>query len=166
MDVRRPLKRFLTVRSSTREEIMVSFSYERLPNFCYICGVLGHIAHNCTQQFEVGFYDPKVETQYGPWLRSTVIIPRFRQSRGEQQTTGPAMNSMTWTLRNQVRAETEPNEEGNHGVGCGADNVISGNEGRRGSNMAGERVETEGGTTAEIGEVVGYHRKQLGWEME
>ncbi|KAL0453720.1 UNVERIFIED_CONTAM: hypothetical protein Slati_1350100 [Sesamum latifolium] len=76
LDVRLPLKRFLQIRTTTGE-LTVSFTYERLPNFCYGCGVLGHIVRDCPKLVE----DPEVlnrtELQYGPWLREsrTVGLP-------------------------------------------------------------------------------------------
>ncbi|KAL0439022.1 UNVERIFIED_CONTAM: hypothetical protein Slati_2385200 [Sesamum latifolium] len=43
LNVNRPLKRALKVRSMLGEELLVRFTYDRLPNFYYLCGLLGHI---------------------------------------------------------------------------------------------------------------------------
>ncbi|KAL0409765.1 UNVERIFIED_CONTAM: hypothetical protein Sradi_1910900 [Sesamum radiatum] len=70
LDISRPLKRFLKLRVAAHE-VTVSFTYERLPNFCYGCGVLGHILRDCRKTIE----DPDVvnssELQYGHWLRES-----------------------------------------------------------------------------------------------
>ncbi|KAL0433422.1 UNVERIFIED_CONTAM: hypothetical protein Slati_2676500 [Sesamum latifolium] len=43
LNVHQPLKRALKLRSPTGKELVGRFTYERLPNFCYLCGRLGHI---------------------------------------------------------------------------------------------------------------------------
>ncbi|KAL0386176.1 UNVERIFIED_CONTAM: hypothetical protein Sradi_3011900 [Sesamum radiatum] len=70
LDVRKPLKRVLRVRSPEREEVMVSFTYEKLPTFCYACGILGHIIRDCSARLEaLDRGEDEGEPQYGPWLR-------------------------------------------------------------------------------------------------
>ncbi|KAL0443965.1 UNVERIFIED_CONTAM: hypothetical protein Slati_2119200 [Sesamum latifolium] len=72
-----PLPRALKLRTTMCEEQLVTFTYERLPNFCYLCGCLGHIAKYCSKQYEDGFHDPGTETPFGPWLRApNPIKPR------------------------------------------------------------------------------------------
>ncbi|KAL0462960.1 UNVERIFIED_CONTAM: hypothetical protein Slati_0183600 [Sesamum latifolium] len=51
LDVNAPLKRVLKLRTTIGVEHLARFTYERLPNFCYICGMLGHIAKYCEEQF-------------------------------------------------------------------------------------------------------------------
>ncbi|KAL0433223.1 UNVERIFIED_CONTAM: hypothetical protein Slati_2656600 [Sesamum latifolium] len=59
LDIRKPLLWFLNISSTSGEQLTVSVSYERLPLFCYICGMLGHIARQCEKQVEEGFVDPR-----------------------------------------------------------------------------------------------------------
>ncbi|KAK4397094.1 hypothetical protein Sango_1546000 [Sesamum angolense] len=42
-----------------------------LPNFCYLCGCLGHISKYCELCFSDDFIDPGDATPFGPWLRAT-----------------------------------------------------------------------------------------------
>ncbi|XP_038716189.1 uncharacterized protein At4g02000-like [Tripterygium wilfordii] len=74
IDITKPLKRVVMV---TGEEggaaIRVGVQYERLPNFCYMCGKLGHVDHDC-EVGETDFPEPK---PYGDWLRSSP--PRGRR---------------------------------------------------------------------------------------
>jgi len=49
--------------------------YVKLPDFCYACGMLGHIYHRCE------LYNPDVpesDLQYGLWLRATPIKKKAR----------------------------------------------------------------------------------------
>ncbi|KAL0370779.1 UNVERIFIED_CONTAM: hypothetical protein Sangu_0396000 [Sesamum angustifolium] len=41
LNVSRPLKRAIRLRSAEGEGKLVTFTYEKLPNFCYLCGTLG-----------------------------------------------------------------------------------------------------------------------------
>ncbi|KAK4426428.1 hypothetical protein Salat_1411400 [Sesamum alatum] len=68
--VNRPLPRAVPIVSTVGDELLVHLTYERLPNFCYFCGKLGHIAKYCELQFEEGFVDPGFDSPYGPWIRA------------------------------------------------------------------------------------------------
>ncbi|KAL0347999.1 UNVERIFIED_CONTAM: hypothetical protein Sangu_1027700 [Sesamum angustifolium] len=62
VEVSKPLKRVLKLRTTLADEQLLSFTYERLPNFCYLCGCLGHLSK---------FTDPGEATSFGPWMRAT-----------------------------------------------------------------------------------------------
>ncbi|CAN1849476.1 hypothetical protein LINPERHAP1_LOCUS39385 [Linum perenne] len=53
VDVRLPLKREKRVRKAGGEAVMCKFQYERLPDFCYICGKMGHTDRFCEVLFRV-----------------------------------------------------------------------------------------------------------------
>ncbi|KAK4386391.1 hypothetical protein Sango_2509700 [Sesamum angolense] len=65
-----PLKRAIKIRSLTGNELLVRLTYERLPNYCYLCGCLGLIDKYCEVRFGEGFTTNDPDTQYGPWLRA------------------------------------------------------------------------------------------------
>ncbi|KAL0367135.1 UNVERIFIED_CONTAM: hypothetical protein Sradi_3603600 [Sesamum radiatum] len=65
INVSQPLVRALCIRTPTGDDLVVSFTYERLQNFCYLCGRLGHISAACELLFEEGFQDPGEETPHG-----------------------------------------------------------------------------------------------------
>ncbi|KAK4424238.1 hypothetical protein Salat_1617200 [Sesamum alatum] len=77
INVTRPFKRALTLLSEHGDELVLRFSYERLPNFYYLCGKLGHISRFCELRFQEGFLDPGVHTPYGAWLRVVGPVRRF-----------------------------------------------------------------------------------------
>ena len=63
IDVNRPLMKGTNIRSKENELIWVDFKYERLPNFCYYCGLIGHDEHNSKKALkdeEVGSINPRI----------------------------------------------------------------------------------------------------------
>ncbi|KAL0430791.1 UNVERIFIED_CONTAM: hypothetical protein Sradi_0705100 [Sesamum radiatum] len=52
INVSKPLRRILKLRTTLGAESTITFTYERLPNFCYWCGHLGHIMKYCECQYE------------------------------------------------------------------------------------------------------------------
>ncbi|KAL0439063.1 UNVERIFIED_CONTAM: hypothetical protein Slati_2389300 [Sesamum latifolium] len=79
LNVNAPLKRALKFSSGGGEELLVHLTYERLSNFCYLCGKLGHIGKYCELHFASDFMDPGSDSSYGPWLWASVQ-PRPRGS--------------------------------------------------------------------------------------
>ncbi|KAL0329040.1 UNVERIFIED_CONTAM: hypothetical protein Sradi_4890700 [Sesamum radiatum] len=69
----KPLIRALRVCTTMGEEMVVSFTYERLQNFCYLCGQLGHIHNYCELRFEERFTDPSEAVLYRVWLRALPV---------------------------------------------------------------------------------------------
>ena len=66
IDIRKPLRRGIKLTvGSRKEDQWFQIQYERLPNFCYGYGVLGHIVEDCDKEFAKD--KPK---QYGDWLRA------------------------------------------------------------------------------------------------
>lgn len=61
------MKRIRGGRKGKKEKI-VSFKYEHLPDFCYNCGIIGHIEKACpTKTRREG------ARQFGPWLHATIL---------------------------------------------------------------------------------------------
>ena len=70
MDVRPPLKSGKRLRTPNGDEFFVSFKYERLSLFCFICGCLGHSDQFCPKLFTI----PKEEITHGwgVWLKASL----------------------------------------------------------------------------------------------
>ncbi|KAK6154344.1 hypothetical protein DH2020_008592 [Rehmannia glutinosa] len=67
-DVRTPLKRRMKLKNSGGEWVWIHFKYERLPTFCFYCGILGHSEKFCVKLFN----SPSISSDraYGAWLRA------------------------------------------------------------------------------------------------
>ncbi|KAG8372597.1 hypothetical protein BUALT_Bualt12G0083000 [Buddleja alternifolia] len=72
LNVSKPLPRFTILRApGGGAPIKVDFSYERLGNFCYLCGILGHVSNYCQLRYKEGFIDPGKDTPYKSNLRAS-----------------------------------------------------------------------------------------------
>ena len=74
------------------------FKYERLPDFCYICGRLEHQEIDCDDAIRMTIAGDKVKREYGPWLRAenrelltgkkdnsgSTMVPQGTVSRGRR----------------------------------------------------------------------------------
>ncbi|KAK9265652.1 hypothetical protein L1049_027327 [Liquidambar formosana] len=64
LNVSKPLKRGSMLKLGGKM-MWVSFKYERLPIFCYYCGILGHADKNCIRKFEEHDVGGATDLQYG-----------------------------------------------------------------------------------------------------
>lgn len=52
LNIDKPLKRRMKICRSKEDWFWVNFKYERLPTFCFICGILGHSEKYCERLFD------------------------------------------------------------------------------------------------------------------
>lgn len=77
IDVTKRLMRGKRVTKKVGESRLINFNYERLPNFCYNCGLLSHALKDCLNSSEI----PQQiinNLQYGAWLRGEPIRIGFK----------------------------------------------------------------------------------------
>ncbi|XP_050217876.1 uncharacterized protein LOC126668737 [Mercurialis annua] len=79
VDVNVPLKRGTFIRNSKGEKVWVYFRFEKLPNFCYWCGLLGHVHDDCETRPECV---EEIDWPYSPALRASP----FRKAVGSKTT--------------------------------------------------------------------------------
>ncbi|VFQ67012.1 unnamed protein product [Cuscuta campestris] len=68
LDVRKPLRKGTKMKREGEDWFHVSFAYERLPTFCFVCGCLGHGEKFCP--IVSRNWGKDVARQYGPELRA------------------------------------------------------------------------------------------------
>lgn len=86
LEVSAPLCRGRLVCLGGSEPTWVDFKYERLPIFCYWCGMIDHDERDCLQQARSNVTPGAEEKQYGPWLRATPELlqkPQLVVAKGE-----------------------------------------------------------------------------------
>lgn len=69
LDITILLHRKMKMKRAGGDVFWINFKYEWLPNFCFLCGIIGHMKCFCHHLFE-GVND-ETKRQYGSWLRAT-----------------------------------------------------------------------------------------------
>ncbi|KAL5764169.1 hypothetical protein ACOSP7_016517 [Xanthoceras sorbifolium] len=81
VDISKPLKRGLRVCLDDSDESSVMIlRYERLPEYCFGCGLIDHAFRECSHAQSDCEYVPPGRQPYGSWLRAT-SPPKTRPSR-------------------------------------------------------------------------------------
>ncbi|CAN1782927.1 hypothetical protein LINPERHAP1_LOCUS16092 [Linum perenne] len=79
LDIRDPLKIEKKIKRLNGDWLLVKFRYERLPNFCYICGCMGHIDRHCEIYFKLP--DDKIVCL---WDKTLLAPPKLSTLGGER----------------------------------------------------------------------------------
>jgi 14-3-3 protein epsilon len=66
--INEPLKKNWVFERDGGEPVEVHFKYEKLGNFCFSCGIIGHTDNYCSKRLEAGFIDG--EKGWGSYLRA------------------------------------------------------------------------------------------------
>ncbi|KAM0837366.1 hypothetical protein ACQ4PT_061708 [Festuca glaucescens] len=70
-----------------KEDKVISFKYEYLPDFCYYCGIIGHTEKACpTRNWR------EENRQYGPWLRAII----YKGSSSEERSKISGDHAVFW----------------------------------------------------------------------
>lgn len=70
LQISEPFQRGTYMRLKGGARIWVSFTYERMPIYCFLCGLVGHLEKKCQLRFANGFVDPGRNFPYGEWLKA------------------------------------------------------------------------------------------------
>ncbi|KAF4373373.1 hypothetical protein F8388_026204 [Cannabis sativa] len=84
IDVSKPLLRgqFVTF-PWMNDELWIDCRYERLPDFCYECGIIGHVFDKCSRFLEKLDEGVEPNLPYGPWMEGS-SLPRSSYDRYRQ----------------------------------------------------------------------------------
>ncbi|KAL2899848.1 hypothetical protein RDABS01_024930 [Bienertia sinuspersici] len=74
-----PLRRFQKIKNRKGVICWVEFKYERLPFFCFQCGIMGHTEKDCLEE---NTESEEKGRQWGAWLRAS---PRKGQAKREEE---------------------------------------------------------------------------------
>lgn len=70
ININQPISKFIRISTEGEaEDIIVLLVYERLPDFCYACGRIGHTVRDCVDDTV-----NKDKLEYGTWLRATNYV--------------------------------------------------------------------------------------------
>ncbi|KAL9451795.1 hypothetical protein AB3S75_013380 [Citrus x aurantiifolia] len=72
IDIMKRLKKVIRIQQENGKEIMVGVVYEKLPDFCFCCGFIGHQFRECAQYKG----QPKENLAYGAWLKAISLADR------------------------------------------------------------------------------------------
>lgn len=83
IDITKPLMTLLSLEQEDGEEdaVPITIQYEKLPDFCFCCGCVGHQYRECTKFKN----QAKEELLYGPWIKATTMVDKLKQHRGKER---------------------------------------------------------------------------------
>lgn len=68
LDVRCPLQRKKKIVRRNKAEVVVNCKYEKLADFCFLCGLLSHTERFCKKKFDGD--SEQMSREWGNWLRA------------------------------------------------------------------------------------------------
>lgn len=107
VDLSKPLCRGHKLGLANGGEWWVSFKYERLPNFCYWCGILSHGEKDCDLWLKNQETLRREDQGYGMWLRAEMERPFRKMEVKVPRRSRPQPNS-SGTLAKQQQAAAPP----------------------------------------------------------
>jgi hypothetical protein len=81
LDIMKPLARGRVLKLNG-ESSWIEFQYERLPTFCFRCGVIQHRAGGCSAKYRAFSPGESSQAQFGTWLRASPAYKRHGNGRG------------------------------------------------------------------------------------
>ena len=79
VNVTKPLKKILFLQQEDGAKTPIGIQYERLPDFCFCCGLVGHQYRECLKYKG----QPKEKLAYGAWLKALTVAEWNRKNRGK-----------------------------------------------------------------------------------
>ncbi|TXG64073.1 hypothetical protein EZV62_011067 [Acer yangbiense] len=93
IEISKPLKRWLRLKLDKSDNIvLVGLKYERLPQFCYACGIIGHVIKDCLDTEAKTAALSGSTTRFGSWMRAPVVDRR--KFRGPSKSDGSSLRDV------------------------------------------------------------------------
>ena len=81
VDITKPLKKIIFLEQDEENKIPILVLYERLLDFCYCYGKLGHQFRECVKYKG----QRKEDLTFGYWLKAIILPDRFRQNMNQER---------------------------------------------------------------------------------
>lgn len=110
VDVTKPLKKIIFLESEGEEKVPMPVTYERLPDFCFCCGIIDHQFREC-----VKYKTQKQENfAFGPWMKAVTVSECLNHNKSKDRwnrsnNTRMEENGQQDDLRNQNQTQRQPN---------------------------------------------------------
>ncbi|MBA0598030.1 hypothetical protein Gorai_007810, partial [Gossypium raimondii] len=108
INVLKPLRRVVKLLDKEGTEVIGVIKYERLPDFCYVCGLIGHSSKTCKHNKE-GSPLNESNLQYGSWMRAPIVIPN--QDRNIRRNGVELVNSKTQMNNDKEESQSDSRGE-------------------------------------------------------
>ncbi|KAM6567272.1 hypothetical protein CsatA_026400 [Cannabis sativa] len=112
LDIRKPLRRRMKLTRDNGSWFWAHFKYERVPTFCFICGLIGHSERFCRRLFQQPI--EQIVKPYGEFMRAVPqksyknIGARWLRNRGWQPEGVSGNNVPGQSSTHQPNMETNP----------------------------------------------------------
>ncbi|KAL2932603.1 Intracisternal A-particle Gag-related polyprotein [Bienertia sinuspersici] len=93
MDIGKPLRRGMKVATNTNTSKWVDIKYERLGDFCYYCGRVGHVDRDYDVVVNEEMENKEVVYRCSPWMRASPL-KRRRITREESENERMLLNKI------------------------------------------------------------------------
>ncbi|KAK6163170.1 hypothetical protein DH2020_000034 [Rehmannia glutinosa] len=108
IDIQKPLCRVIQLDEKFQKRL-IGIKYERLPDFCFHCGKLGHILKDCDEHILTSGSEP-ADLEYGAWLRASSITNPFSSNRQQHTTQSPPPDTVNNSQPNTPQSNDHPQQ--------------------------------------------------------
>ena len=96
LDVTKPLKRFQMIRLKNNTTLTIPLKYERLPHFCFMCGLMCHTEKDCSH-----VSDEETEVGYG-WGLNIKASPRKGLSKNNEEVNALRLKKSVFVVKPKI----------------------------------------------------------------